>query len=262
MDWMIFFGSTEDMLNQEIKELKEQLQAQKNIINAKDAIIQDLQNENIALQNNINSLQTKVKKFEDNETSNIIPQESMNSFEMKSNDKTRDSMETSMANLLSQDLESMNEINFDSMPAMKTYGTRVGVPLGNMEEDIDFIPNPTATMEINDGTFKIRRSSLSEEEEQRMEMEAVQSVENVNNVIFNDSKVNNMNMNIINNHNHTHNNNNNKEQKIELLKKEIMRLNERMDDMMKSKMKLVMSTSKEMDSLRRIICKYAKVAKR
>merc|ERR1711902_450962 len=91
---------------------------------------------------------------------------------------------------------------------------------------------------------QIRRSSLSEEEEQKMEMEAMNTVIGNNNVVFKDAIVKNMSMNIVNNHTHTHEHRvqSKETDKIKALEEEIRILNETMEQMMQNKMKLVMNT--------------------
>ena len=128
---------------------------------------------------------------------------------------------------------------------------------------MEFIYNPTATKDHAGHLPQIRRSSLSEEEEQRMEMEAV------NHVVFKDSNVANMNMNIVNNHNHSHSHSHShshahapstleqKSTRIDELEKENARLLDMIEAMETDKVKLARNASVEMDHLRNIIRRYS-----
>jgi len=150
-----------------------------------------------------------------------------------------------------------------------------------------YIYNPTAqiVLDIDGHLPQFRRSSLTEEEEERMENEAVnrmntaqksttrggedenereeeekQEVEEThmaekdsksnsnsfNNVIFKDSNVKNMNMNIINHHTHH-------DEDVEQLKVEIESLRQQVDWLTTSKLKLIMNANEEMEHLRAII---------
>ena len=149
------------------------------------------------------------------------------------------------------------------------------------KDNDDYISTASILMDIDGHLPQLRRSSLSEEEQERMEHEAIlmssndnlhsnttknkdQNNDNINenrdksnsfnNVIFKDSNVKNMNMNIINHHQHNHS----KSSRVDNLKKEIQDLKEELENMRNSKIQLIINTNDEINKLRTIIRQHLK----
>eukprot|EP01084_Bolivina_argentea_P184605 318386_1 len=311
LDDFIGFSATETELNQEIKDLKDKVQSQQDLIDSKDLLILQLRNENTELKNELANMNSRFQIQSHNDDNDSNKSDTLSPI--ASNDNNQNTL-----NILSnKSIKGIPPVLRPSQKSQTTEGSalfskisnkkketddelkhQISASLNNFLDTLDFkfkedenenkltdeneteieeeyIYNPTAIMDIDGHLPQLRRSSLSEEEQERMELEAVNQLKNINgndnnnnkehignnaynNVIFNDSNVNNMNMNIINHHNHMSNHNHNKDTNINSLKMEILQLTNIIQQMRKAKIQLIMSTENEINRLRTIIRKHIK----
>eukprot|EP01083_Nonionella_stella_P006626 19215_1 len=280
-----FYGFSADETNQaqEIKELNQTLEQHKETIANKDQMIHTLQEENQSLKTAMNELTLQIQhkhglKARD---SNKMPTpetkttetETMDASDLFDHAVPHSEHNVAIGHAISASLDNfLDNLDFKFKEDGEGDHAKDTLPPMKNEDDKDseyYIYNPSAVLDIDGHLPPLRRSSLSEDEQQQMEIEVVKDIQrrtqsmghdelnHVSNVIFNDTSVNNMNMSIVNHHNHTHKesdaNGNQNVSNTEHLEKEIKILQQEIEQMKRAKIQLAIAANNEINSLRTII---------